>query len=526
MRMRRHFHRSGYRYKAMLGAAQPQQFALDLYYHHNQAIGPDPTCGRVVPSSATCFEVLVASGNQRERGIDVPKSSKDDVNENNEGDVEQTNGRPDEPDPTASPVTASASGRMQQASGNVQQGDGNNTIIGQQNLTPKQPTNWKSIVGGAAAVATLLIFGATIGRSLLVDDPVPTALGQSADADVPEAPTIDEPDQSEPSDVEESEVPEVDDSDRSTAHDGMVTALAAADEPGGNQRTLSVGQDASLVAWDSAGSEIQRAIVGQDLSDIALSPNQDAIAVSGKGDGRFLKILDSETLEETGQAEIPAQRAEWSLDGRQITVQTFDEILYVDSSTLMVSPLRQQPSVDDSLMWSFAKDQKNELVAAGNNDGYVMIWPKDEREPIQTISLFGDDPTLEERVAPGAGGKRIEKLDWSPDGSLLLASAQDFGVAIIDSASWTVVGKVGDLQQANAAVFSPDGQQILATTRPGLGIYSVSDLGQQELELTRDGFYSSLHWSTSGRITAGRTDGQIVQWTSFNGWQSIAIPSS
>ncbi len=448
----------------------------------------------------------------------MPKSSKDDVNENNEGDVDQTNGRPDEADPTASPVTGSASG-------NIQQGN-SNTIIGQQNLAPKQPTNWKSIVGGAAAVATLLVFGATIGRSLLGDDPAPIAPEQSADADVAEAPTIDEPDQSEPSDAEEPAVPEVDNADRSTAHDGIVTALTAADEPGGNQRTFSAGQDGSLVAWDSAGVELQRALFGEGLSDIALSPGQDSIAVSGKDGSRFLKVVDSETLEEIGQAEIPAQRAEWSLDGRQITVQTFDEILHVNSSTLMVSPLRQQPSVDDSLMWSFAKDHKDELVAAGNNDGYVMIWSKDGREPIQTISLFGDDPALGERVTPGVGGKRIEKLDWSPDGSLLLASAQDFGVAVIDSASWTVIGKVGELQQANAAVFSPDGQQILATTRPGLGVYSVSDFGQEELELTRDGFYSSLHWSTSGRVTAGRSDGQIVQWTSFNGWQSIAIPSS
>jgi WD40 repeat protein len=217
--------------------------------------------------------------------------------------------------------------------------------------------------------------------------------------------------------------------------------------------------------------------------------------------------------------------ASWSPDGRRIAaastpspnsviiwdVATGQELLAVDTHSELCE---ESYNLIRDLVWSPSGD-KLAVTAQGVESGAgcgVVVIDTTTGETVLTV------PTDENAV---------RSLDWSPDGSIILAGHEDGRVRKWDAQTGeTLAMLAGHTGIVHDAVFSPDGSMILTAGEDGtVRLWDSGTAAEQSVFRGHAGPVHSVAWSPdSTRIVSGGSDGLPRVWDVATGQPLFVLP--
>ncbi len=232
---------------------------------------------------------------------------------------------------------------------------------------------------------------------------------------------------------------------------------------------------------------------------VAYSPDGSRLAV-GTGNS-LVDVIDSRSR---------ALVSRWTSDVKNFRTR---QVRFLDDDRLLASghdgvvriidaasgrELHAMPGDRDEL-FSLAVTPDRSLAAAGHANRITRIFDLRTQEPVAVL------PTLE---------KRIEGLDFSPDGKLLAVSGLWRGVVIWDVVASTIVQRVEAKSQPWAVAFAPAGDRLYVTTQAGtIEAYSTTDWSRVRSVHGHQRLIPALAVSPDGRLIAtGGEDAILKVW--------------
>ncbi|MEO8393691.1 MAG: WD40 repeat domain-containing protein [Chloroflexota bacterium] len=110
---------------------------------------------------------------------------------------------------------------------------------------------------------------------------------------------------------------------------------------------------------------------------------------------------------------------------------------------------------------SVAFNPAGDRIAFGTGAGTVVIWPLDDLLKAKEVGQEDAPITLTGADQP------IVDVNFSADGTKLVAASWDDSVRVWDTHSWKVTAVFGSLDKAWSAIFSPDGQTLATSSDDG-----------------------------------------------------------
>lgn len=269
---------------------------------------------------------------------------------------------------------------------------------------------------------------------------------------------------------------------------------------------------------------------GQWPQDMALSPDGQTLAVSGKGVVKLWRVADSSLLK---TVEVPQSFRDsiiwsipvWSPDGQTLAVAYYYQVS---------GPSKVAGTVE---FWSASGERRLQLEGF-NEEALGMFWSPDSKLLATTGSLF-DAATNKMKNSLrlwSSDGKlvrtiiqdqpvSVHRLAWSPDSQLIATDAQD-GVAISPGTLqiWQADGKLlagYDFKedQIEELAWSPDGKWLAvgrATMTDNLRLYNRQQMEAKQpqpwTELSgHTDFITEVTWAPDSQILATSSVDQTVR---------------
>ncbi len=281
-------------------------------------------------------------------------------------------------------------------------------------------------------------------------------------------------------------------------------------------RLASGSYDGQVIIWEAATRQPLHILEGprSGSSHLAWSPDGALLAV---GAGWGITIWDTETGELSGTlAEIlyNVSGLDWSPDGELLALGTRGgqlEVWNVHTGDQEAVLHGHENTVTDV---QFSPD--GQRVASAGYDGRVMI---------QSIEAGKDLIEIVHEYPPNINGVRwpvlVNGLDWSPEGTQIMAGSYDQLVTIWDADSGEVIRSYQHPHNVLDIALSADGRFIAAALdQDDVYLWDMEDDGDAEPVA----FYNSylygqaagstcLDWSPGGDVLAfGLDDGTIMLW--------------
>lgn len=194
----------------------------------------------------------------------------------------------------------------------------------------------------------------------------------------------------------------------------------------------------------------------------------------------------------------------WAKDGTILGVgNTASEVEVWDTSTLkQVAVLKGHTDQVNRVRWS----PDGSLFASASSDGTVRIWENRQRTTLMTFQ--GSKSTMDNPALCVA---------WSPDGKRVVAGYGNGAVEI-----WDLQARQGRLlegQQANdvrtkavwGVAWAPDGRLIISPRYDGIIHVWNADSGTNLTILHSDDLPNDVEWSPDGQLLASSSDKGTVQ---------------
>ncbi len=295
-----------------------------------------------------------------------------------------------------------------------------------------------------------------------------------------------------------------------------------------------------------------------EVYTVKWSPDGRWIAVSGgerycdypATDSRSIRIFDSQTghLAKKFNINCATDNFDWSPDGQKLlSVSNFAYIWDVEKEKLIMTfPVKMQgvivaawsPDGDKVLFsspnnFAYIYDIDTGLPVPGALSGIVSGWSPDGTKVVSgyrstgdlSIKSLMDEPILE---LPNPADIYIRNIDWSKDGTKIVANRDDNSIRIWDALTGQVlltwsVPTVVDVR------FSPDGQKLATSSLSGKIQVWNADTGKLLDTFTNPDAVYSVTWSPDGSqlAYAGQATGDKIQMISFTPpVVATAVPSS
>jgi uncharacterized protein YjbI with pentapeptide repeats/WD40 repeat protein/tetratricopeptide (TPR) repeat protein len=180
-------------------------------------------------------------------------------------------------------------------------------------------------------------------------------------------------------------------------------------------------------------------------------------------------------------------------------------------------------AVDDPIVFSVAFSPDGSQIATLSESGpsYLRLWDAATGEKLHEVELG-----LDGQVIATTNGN----LDYSPDGSHVVAAYTNSVARVIDARTGEVTQKI-DYSQAehvnvHSAAFSPDGKRIV-TVNPDTASPEVWDVetGERVLTVTVGSAVSTVTFSPDGRHIVGGGE-QVQVWDAETGRLVTTLPGS
>ncbi len=299
---------------------------------------------------------------------------------------------------------------------------------------------------------------------------------------------------------------------------GFVTVLATAGFAVYQRDRALEAKTESEVAAAQASAERQKADaalaqVKDAESRAELAKQNEALSVA-KADLEEQRALGLRRENESGQLLLQARRL-------QDTQYELSLLLAVEASRLaptldvragLVQQFQRRPRLDgvldsDKPLYSVRLSPGGALLAAGSDDGKVLLWDARTRQP---------------RPALAGHSKAVFDVAFSSNGRLLASASEDTKVIVWDLASGRKQTEIpGDGGKVSHLAFSPDSQVLAAATQRGrIGLWdpqtgqALPPLEGEAAVLPKPEGGRAVTFSPDGRLlaAAGPNDKTVMLW--------------
>ena len=201
--------------------------------------------------------------------------------------------------------------------------------------------------------------------------------------------------------------------------------------------------DTTVVIVDARKSVPIRIDTGTAQPSMRFSPAGDLLATGGSSkQAQLWRVSDGELVQSLPSGEMGGLSVEFSPDGKTIAVgnrNSYARLFDVSSGKLLHTLDRPQTH-------GLAFDPSGTNLAIGYADGSIALWDV----------ASGQQTHLQTGV-----GEEIYRVDWSPDGELLVSCGLNSDIVIWHGADLSEVHRLPADEWVIGARFSPDGSRLI-----------------------------------------------------------------
>ena len=285
-----------------------------------------------------------------------------------------------------------------------------------------------------------------------------------------------------------------------TDHKDSVYSLAFSPD---GQWAASGSADGVMYLWNASDGTINRRLEGHAHGVFSLAFSTDSTTLASGGDENTLIVWDL-TFEKDPQFFLPAPAdvwgVAWSPSGILASASDDGAVLIWNLDTREPSPLFGHDGPVKSVAWS-----SNEQLISGGNDGNLILWNLESSELKQTLT---------------GGNGLILNVAWDLNGNPISASSDTITRWDLNSGEVgeTLIGFTGPV---NSVAFSPDGFTLASGGADG--IVRLWDTGTGGQIRTFSGHFAavtSVAFSPDGlTLASGSWDNTIILWDVQTGEQ-------
>lgn len=233
------------------------------------------------------------------------------------------------------------------------------------------------------------------------------------------------------------------------------------------------GSDAQLIVWDASTGEIITTYQNNtQIWDVMYNPNRSQLAFTDGVNG--VTVLNAETYQLLYQKRYHTEivRAlDYSPDGSQLVTTSWDTTSVVmnaaDGSVAYILRGHFGRTIMD-----VAFSPTGDSLATAGDLGIYKLWDT-------SLIKGGEAGQVQASLGP------INRLAYSPNGSLLAAAGEFASAAIYNLENNTALALEGHTGEVNSVIFSPDGKNVVTASWDGRAIIWDVNTGQQVREIFR-----------------------------------------
>lgn len=249
-------------------------------------------------------------------------------------------------------------------------------------------------------------------------------------------------------------------------HDKAVSAIAFSPD---NRLIATASWDHKVIIWDASTGKDLQTLHGHTNVVCAVAFSADSKILASASWDETVHLWDVRIGEQlqTLQCESTVTAVVFSPDCQHISSAYADCVTIWNSAT---GQMQSNPKLHSSSLNVIAFSPDGKLIAAGSDDGLVILWDVDAEEP--------------HRICDGHSFS-VEVVQFSPDGGLLAsASSSDDGIIMLwDPATGEFKGSLIDhLDYVSDVKFSLDGRMLASAS--GDGTIKLWDIGTGQVSMT------------------------------------------
>ncbi len=291
-------------------------------------------------------------------------------------------------------------------------------------------------------------------------------------------------------------------------HTGRINSVAFS--PDGS-RLATTGWDSTAHIWDLSSRKVLAVLEAasphkNELVEVAtFSPDGERIlTASYDGTARLWDAQDYSRIADLVGHTRAIQTAAFNFDGSCIVTASSDGTARLwDGKT---GALLHTLVGHSGQIWSAAFSPDGRQVVTAGDDGTARLWRVSDGAPIDSI-------------VPHPSGWRVGSLSFSPDGHIIALTADSVAYLWRVAEPMSLTSLEGHQDSVRSAVFSPDGRQLVTTSRDRTG--RIWDVERGALVATLAGHTGSVvtaDFSPDGdRIVTASNDGTARLWDSQRG---------
>ncbi|XRM40201.1 hypothetical protein ABZX51_003521 [Aspergillus tubingensis] len=249
-------------------------------------------------------------------------------------------------------------------------------------------------------------------------------------------------------------------------HDKAVSAIAFSPD---NRLIATASWDHKVIIWDASTGKDLQTLHGHTNVVCAVAFSADSKILASASWDETVHLWDVRIGEQlqTLQCESTVTAVVFSPDCQHISSAYADCVTIWNSTT---GQMQSNPKLHSSSLNVIAFSPDGKLIAAGSDDGLVILWGVDAEEP--------------HRICDGHSFS-VEVVQFSPDGGLLAsASSSDDGIIMLwDPATGEFKGSLIDhLDYVSDVKFSLEGRMLASAS--GDGTIKLWDIGTGQVSMT------------------------------------------
>lgn len=286
------------------------------------------------------------------------------------------------------------------------------------------------------------------------------------------------------------------------ADDSFTQPIEAMAVSAGASSVAMLTADGMITRWDGIAVEPTSRFFGlsEAITDIAFTLDNQSIATTNEEGELIIWRVDPPEALRTFEVEGSLNAVAFGRAGTLVAAaaQSGEVFMWRESDPTVPTVFQVSDASATTVAFSTAETLADTLIASGNEDGTVAIWPINDPD---------DSFELSEHT------ERVHTVLFSPDGETLLTAGADSQILLHDVAERNVRQRLLLDGLATAAI-SPDGLWVAAGTNDGqLALWSLADPQRPQMFEAHSAEMVDISFTQDSMfIVTASHDGSVILW--------------